>query len=60
MWYIIYLPNAVVACHTNDDGEITRTAPLLRRFVGQDITALESWARKHGGRVEKMEGNPYI
>lgn len=36
------------------DGRIRRTAPVLKRFVGQSLASLTHWVLKQGGSVERL------
>ena len=37
-----------VLVETNSYGKIVKVAPVVRRFIGQQLSALESWMRKQG------------
>jgi len=38
-----------------DKSLIFRTAPILRKFKGQNIENLIGWVKKVGGTVEKLD-----
>lgn len=35
-------------------GKIIRTAPVMRRWLGEDVATYKKWARKKGGVVTCM------
>ena len=38
-----------VFVETDDDSVIAKTAPVVRKFVGQPLSKLEAWFRGFGG-----------
>ncbi len=48
-----------VAVTVNDSGVITEAAPIVRKFLGQPLSNLLSWARKFGGlETKRLEVKP--
>jgi hypothetical protein len=53
-WYWLSCPRFTVAVRV-DDGVVREAPPIVRRFVGQSLSAMERWARTLGAvRVEKL------
>lgn len=54
-WWYVSTSRFTAACKS-EDGIITDSAPILRRFVGQPVRNLERWIlNRLGGVIQEMQ-----
>ena len=56
-WYRV--TTSTMCCGVEvEEGVIIRTAPILRKFIGQDLMNLIAWIGRLGGSVDRLKNLP--
>ena len=53
-WHRVVVSFACFAFATDDKGTILDSAPIGRKFMGQNISSLKRWIESKGGTVEEL------
>ena len=56
-WYRVVVSFACYAVGADKDNIIVYSAPIGKKFVGQNIDKLRRWIESKGGKVEELEYN---
>lgn len=55
MWYRINLAYATFGIKVDDNFKVIKTAPIGKWMMGKDISYIQMWVYKKGGKIEQLK-----